>query len=199
MPSQTLITGFGEQKIIAERAKQDINGNSLELTIEGDSVTAIGGKTVGGGGGGGRYTPVTIDMATSQLVTHTGGRYTVAIPQNNAFVSLTNIPYTMTDLDVVLPSVAQNELVDIVVEGHVETDPNPEADPSPSIEFHAKRPGNEQNPYLTGITNALDAEGGAVNEYGPIPIKPFGYSAWFQIYVLGSNTFRAFVEPAYDE
>lgn len=193
MASQTLIDGFGEQKIIAERAKQDINGNSLELTIEGDSVTAIGGKTVGGGGGGGgRYTPVTIDIATSQLVTHTGDRYTVAIPQNNAFVSLTNIPDTMTDLDVVLPSVTQNELVDIVVEGQA-------GNGSAAIEFHAKRPGNEQTPYLTGITNSLYSNGGAVNEYGPIPTKPFGYSAWFQIYVLGSNTFRVFVEPAYDE
>lgn len=195
MATQTLIDGFGEQKIIAERAKQDINGNSLELTIEGVSVTAIGGKTVGGGGGGsgGRYTPVTIDMATSQLVTHTGDRYTVAIPQNNAFVSLTNLPNTMTDLDVVLPSVAQTEIVDIVVEGHADSR-------SPAIDFHAKRPGNEQNPYLTGITNTLNDLEGAENYYGAIPRTPsFGYSSWFQIYVLGSNTFRVSVEPAYDE
>ena len=35
---------------VAELAKKDINGNSLELTISGDTVTAIGGKSVGGGG-----------------------------------------------------------------------------------------------------------------------------------------------------
>ena len=48
--AEDLYTGFGNQKILAERAKKDINGNSLELTISGDTVTAIGGKTVGGGG-----------------------------------------------------------------------------------------------------------------------------------------------------
>ena len=32
-------------------ADVDVNGNSLELTISGDTVTAIGGKTVSGGGG----------------------------------------------------------------------------------------------------------------------------------------------------
>ena len=48
--AEELFSGFGDQKILAERANKDINGNSLELTISGDTVTAIGGKTVGGGG-----------------------------------------------------------------------------------------------------------------------------------------------------
>lgn len=30
-------------------ADVDVNGNSLELTISDDTITAIGGKTVGGG------------------------------------------------------------------------------------------------------------------------------------------------------
>ena len=48
--AEELFSGFGDQKILAERAKKDINGNSLELSISGDTVTAIGGKSVGGGG-----------------------------------------------------------------------------------------------------------------------------------------------------
>lgn len=47
--AEELFSGFDGQKILAERANKDINGNSLELTISGETVTAIGGKTVGGG------------------------------------------------------------------------------------------------------------------------------------------------------
>ena len=47
--AEDLYTGFGNQKILAERAKKDINGNSLELTIENEKVTAIGGVSIGGG------------------------------------------------------------------------------------------------------------------------------------------------------
>ena len=39
---------YGEKTIMAD---VDVNGNSLELTISDNTVTAIGGKTVGGGGG----------------------------------------------------------------------------------------------------------------------------------------------------
>ena len=45
----TLIHGFGEADLLADRAKKDENGNSLTLTIEEDKVTEIGGKAVGGG------------------------------------------------------------------------------------------------------------------------------------------------------
>ena len=46
----TLIHGFGEAELLADRAKKDENGNSLTLTIEEDKVTEIGGKSIGGGG-----------------------------------------------------------------------------------------------------------------------------------------------------
>lgn len=49
--AEDLYTGFGNQKILAERAKKDINGNSLELTISDNKVTAIGGKSLAGSGG----------------------------------------------------------------------------------------------------------------------------------------------------
>ena len=49
--AEELYTGFGNQKILAERAKKDINGNSLELTISDNKVTAIGGKSLAGSGG----------------------------------------------------------------------------------------------------------------------------------------------------
>ena len=45
----TLIHGFGEADLLADRAKKDENGNSLTLTIEEDKVTEIGGKSIGGG------------------------------------------------------------------------------------------------------------------------------------------------------
>lgn len=45
--------GFAaKQADYAIRASEDVNGNSLELTISNGTVTAIGGKSVGGGGGG---------------------------------------------------------------------------------------------------------------------------------------------------
>ena len=43
------VTHIGGKNISAKNAETDINGNSLELTISGNTVTAIGGKTVGGG------------------------------------------------------------------------------------------------------------------------------------------------------
>ena len=46
----TFFDGFGEQKVLAERARKDINGNSLELTIAENLVTAIGGVSVAGSG-----------------------------------------------------------------------------------------------------------------------------------------------------
>lgn len=46
--AEELFTGFGDQKILAERANKDINGNSLELTISDDKITQIGGKTISG-------------------------------------------------------------------------------------------------------------------------------------------------------
>jgi uncharacterized protein (TIGR02145 family) len=46
--AEDLYTGFGNQKILAERAKKDINGNSLELTISDNKITQIGGKTISG-------------------------------------------------------------------------------------------------------------------------------------------------------
>lgn len=49
----TFFDGFGEQKVLAERARKDINGESLELTISEGQVTAIGGKPVAGSGGSG--------------------------------------------------------------------------------------------------------------------------------------------------
>lgn len=45
----TLIHGFGEADLLADRAKKDENGNSLTLTIEENKVTEIGGKSIGGG------------------------------------------------------------------------------------------------------------------------------------------------------
>ena len=47
--SEFLFDQYGDQKILAERAKKDINGLSLELTVTDDKVTAIGGYEVGGG------------------------------------------------------------------------------------------------------------------------------------------------------
>ena len=46
--SEKYFSHYGEKTIMAD---VDVNGNSLELTISDDTVTAIGGKTVGGGGG----------------------------------------------------------------------------------------------------------------------------------------------------
>lgn len=46
----TFFDGFGEQKVLAERARNDINGESLELTISNNLVTAIGGVSVAGSG-----------------------------------------------------------------------------------------------------------------------------------------------------
>ena len=42
--SETLFTGIGSLETLAERAKKDINGNSLELSIENNAITAIGEK-----------------------------------------------------------------------------------------------------------------------------------------------------------
>ena len=45
--SEFLFDQYGDQKILAERAKKDINGLSLELTVTDDKVTEIGGLPVG--------------------------------------------------------------------------------------------------------------------------------------------------------
>ena len=45
--SEFLFDQYGDQKILAERAKKDINGLSLELTVADDKVTEIGGLPVG--------------------------------------------------------------------------------------------------------------------------------------------------------
>lgn len=42
------VTHIGGKNISAKNAETDINGNSLELTISDDTITAIGGKTIGG-------------------------------------------------------------------------------------------------------------------------------------------------------
>lgn len=42
-------TSWDGKKIFAEKAKTDVNGNSLALTIEDEKVTAIGDIPVGGG------------------------------------------------------------------------------------------------------------------------------------------------------
>jgi hypothetical protein len=49
--SELLFSDYDGAKILAERAKKDINGLDLELTVEDDKVTAIGGKGIGGGAG----------------------------------------------------------------------------------------------------------------------------------------------------
>lgn len=46
--SEKYFSHYGEKTIMAD---VDVNGNSLELTISDNTVTAIGGKTVGGGVG----------------------------------------------------------------------------------------------------------------------------------------------------
>lgn len=49
--SELLFSDYDGAKILAERAKKDINGLDLELTVEDDKVTAIGGKEIAGGAG----------------------------------------------------------------------------------------------------------------------------------------------------
>jgi hypothetical protein len=48
--AEPMFQSWDGKPIYAKKAEFDKNGNSLELTIEGDTVTAIGGKSVGGGG-----------------------------------------------------------------------------------------------------------------------------------------------------
>ena len=48
--AEPMFQSWDGKPIYAKKAELDKNGNSLELTIEGDMVTAIGGKSVGGGG-----------------------------------------------------------------------------------------------------------------------------------------------------
>ena len=47
--AEPMFQSWDGKPIYAKKAEFDKNGNSLELTIEGDTVTAIGGKSVGGG------------------------------------------------------------------------------------------------------------------------------------------------------
>ena len=49
MPT-TLINSYDHKEFFARRTYEDQNGQSLELTIENNTITAIGGKAVGGGG-----------------------------------------------------------------------------------------------------------------------------------------------------
>lgn len=53
----------------AEKAEKDVNGNSLELTITDDVVTAIGGKAVGGG------SDIPDEGTTGQVLTKTEEGY----------------------------------------------------------------------------------------------------------------------------
>lgn len=48
---EDMFQSWDGKPIYAKKAERDVNGNSLELTIVDDVVTAIGGKSVGGGGG----------------------------------------------------------------------------------------------------------------------------------------------------
>lgn len=73
----TYFSGFGDQKILAERAEKaekDVNGNSLELTVVDNKITAIGGKGITGSSGeplvfDGNYDPTTNPAATVSTVT----------------------------------------------------------------------------------------------------------------------------------
>lgn len=47
MPT-TLINRYDNKEFFARRTYEDQNGQSLELTVENDTVTAIGGKSIGG-------------------------------------------------------------------------------------------------------------------------------------------------------
>ena len=49
MPT-TLINRYDNKEFFARRTYEDQNGQSLELTVENDTVTAIGGKAIGGSG-----------------------------------------------------------------------------------------------------------------------------------------------------
>lgn len=49
---EDMFQSWDGKPIYAKKAERDVNGNSLELTIVDNVVTAIGGKSVGGGGGG---------------------------------------------------------------------------------------------------------------------------------------------------
>ena len=55
--SEILFDQYGDKKILAERAKKDVNGNSLELTVTDNKITAIGGKSIDAGTSGGSELP----------------------------------------------------------------------------------------------------------------------------------------------
>ena len=83
--AEELFSGFGDQKILAERANKDINGNSLELGISSNQVVSIGGFPLYGGSGGSGDLPVAVS-GTSVLFTEEalGLPSWVQLSQNNA-------------------------------------------------------------------------------------------------------------------
>ena len=69
---EDMFQSWDGKPIYAKKAELDKNGNSLELTIVDDVVTAIGGKSVGGGGGG---SDIPAEGKVGQVLTKTQDGY----------------------------------------------------------------------------------------------------------------------------
>jgi len=151
-------------------ANGDVGKVLTASTSEGHLVAAWESASGGGGGSGGR-TKVSIDVSNSEYVSISGNTYNITIPANNSYVMLSNLPDSYEkDLDFILPSVAETEVVDVVIEGCGRA----------RNDVYVK---NSQGQYLHKICE--DDTGGKSN---------IEIDTYFQVLVLGEYSYRFFVE-----
>jgi len=125
----------------------------------------------GGGGSSSGRTKISIDVSNSEYVSVSGDTYNITIPANNSYVLLSNLPDSYDkDLDFIIPSVAENEVVDVVIEGYGRA----------RNDVYVK---NSQNQYLHKVCE--DDTGGNSN---------IEVDTYFQVLVLGEYSYRFFVE-----
>jgi len=158
---------FKASATILAQGKTSQNGATTDINMTLEEIAPSGG----GGGGSSGKTKISIDVSNSEYVSVSGDTVNITIPANNSYVLLSNLPDSYDkDLEFIIPSVAENEVVDVVIEGCGRA----------RNDVYVK---NSQNQYLHKICE--DDTGGKSN---------IEIDTYFQVLVLGEYSYRFFVE-----